>query len=87
MTEVRLILRRLVVHGSERFDAAEFGDALQREVARRLGKELTAKTIAARMQGGERRVSRRCPRLDPKSHEATSPSDRAGREVAGHLLR
>ena len=77
MTRVELNVRRLVVHGRERFDGEAFSAALRSEVAQRVG-EANRLSSKAQAQG------------TPPQRQAPASSGLAGesaRAVAGRLFR
>ena len=77
MTRVELKVRRLVVHGRERFDGEAFGDALRDEVSQRLRKGSRASS-EARSPGAS--PQRRVPSTSGLAGEAA-------RSVAGRLFK
>lgn len=77
MTRVELKVRRLVVHGRERFDGEAFGDALRSEVSQCLRK------------GGSVSSEARSPGDSPQRRAPASAglAGEAARSVAGRLFK
>ena len=86
MIRVDLHIRRLVVHGRSRFDAAAFTRALREDIADAIGKG-SAAGIGASMQSSATNRTPSGTRPHAEGHRGSDPSALIGRDVARQLLR